>query len=360
MPAKFNNSLLLLARQYKGRTQGEVAADCGFNQGHYSRIENGMLPGGPSEENVEKLSASLGFPVGFFYQPDNVAGLPLSVHPMNRAKASLKETALRQIHAELNIRLIHLRRLLQALDLESEMPLPWIDVDEGGGPAGVARMVRRAWGISDGPVANLTEVCERAGVLVIWCDFDAPLDGVTMRVRDLPPCIFLKRRVPADRMRATLAHELGHIVMHQIPTDDIEDEANAFAAEFLVPRAELKRQVIGNRVTVEFLARLKAYWGVSMQFLLYRIGALGLINRHQKEYLWKKFSMNGWRKREPEETDIPPESPELFRSVIQIHADDLGYSMDEIAGLLLIGVRDVRALYGENISPKRSQLYVVR
>lgn len=352
--------MLLLARQYRGSTQGQVASDCGFNQGHYSRIENGLLPDGPSKDNVEKLSATLGFPISFFYQSDDVVGLPLSVHPMHRAKASLKETALRKIHAELNLRLIHLRKLLQAVDLESELTLPWIDVDEGDGPVGVARLVRRAWGISDGPISNLTEACERAGILVIWCDFDAPLDGVTMRVRDLPICVFLKRRVPADRMRATLAHEVAHIVMHRIPTDEIEDEANTFAGEFLVPIKELKKQVIGNRVTPEFLARLKAYWGVSMQFLLYRIGAAGLINRHQKEYLWKRFAMNGWRKREPEETDIPFEKPNLFQSIVQIHADDLGYNMDELEQLLLINVDDVRRLYGREILPKRSQLYAIK
>ena len=360
MPAKFNNLLLLLARQYRGWTQGHVASACGFNQGHYSRIENGLLPDGPSEENVEKLAEALNFPAEFFYQSDDIVGLPLSVHPMNRAKASLKETALKKIHAELNIRLVHLRRFLQAVDLESERPLPWIDVDEGGGPAGVARLVRRAWGIPDGPIKNLTELCERTGVLVIWCDFDAPLDGVTMSVRDLPVSIFLNRRFPADRMRFTLAHEIGHIVMHKIPTEEIEDEANAFAGELLVPRRELKKQVIGNKVTPEFLARLKAYWGTSMAFLLYRIGAEGLITPHQKAYLWKKFSMNGWQKREPEETDIAHESPELFKSIVQIHADDLGYSMIELSSVLKIDVSDVRELYGGDISPNRSQLYAIK
>ena len=360
MAKYFNSSMLLLARQYRGKTQGQVAGECGLNQGHYSRIENDLLPDGPAEETVAKLSKSLEFPIAFFYQSTDMAGLPLSVHPMNRAKASLRETAIRRIHAELNLRLIHLRRLLQAIDIESELPLPWIDTDECDGPANVARTVRRAWGIPDGPLGNLTEYCERAGILVIWCDFNAPLDGVTMRVRDLPTCVFLNRRVPADRMRATLAHELGHIVMHRVPTDNIENEANAFAGEFLVPIRELKRQVIGNRVTIEFLARLKAYWKTSMQFLLYRIGSEGLISRNQKEYLWRKFSTNGWRLREPEDTDIRAELPELYRSVLQIHVDNLGYGIVELGKLLAIFEVDVHELYGRDIVTKRGALYAVK
>src|SRR5690242_8504646 len=154
---------------------------------------------------------------------------------MDRKRASLGERALRQIHAEVNIRLIHVRRYLSAIDLTTDLPLPWIDVDEGGGPVGVARSIRKAWMIPDGPIGNLTEYCERAGIVVVWFDVDAPIDGVAIRVRDLPPCIFLNSRRPADRMRFSLAHELGHIIMHKVPTDEMETEANSFASELLVP-----------------------------------------------------------------------------------------------------------------------------
>ena len=360
MAGYFSTSMLLLARQYRGKTQGQVAAECGLNQGHYSRVENGLLPDGPNEKTVDRLAKSLAFPVEFFFQCSDMAGLPLSVHPMNRAKASLKETAIRRIHAELNLRLVHLRRLLQAIDIESELPLPWIDVDEGDGPANVARSVRRAWGVQDGPIANLTEHCERAGILVVWCDFRAPLDGITMRVRDLPACVFLNRRAPADRMRATLAHELGHIVMHRIPTDNIENEANAFAGEFLVPMKDLKRQVIGNRVTIEFLARLKFYWKTSMQFILYRIGSEELITKNQKEYLWKQFAINGWRMREPEDTEFKAEEPELYRSILQIHVDSLGYSIVELGRLLHVYEVDMHELYGRDLVTGRAKLYAVK
>ena len=108
----------------------------------------------------------------------------------------------------------------------------------------------KTWLVPDGPISNLTASCERAGIIVVWCDFDAPIDEITMRVRDLPPCIFLNGGATADRMRFSLAHELGHIIMHRIPTDEMEDEANRFAGEFLVPEKLLTNQVIGNRVTL--------------------------------------------------------------------------------------------------------------
>jgi Zn-dependent peptidase ImmA (M78 family) len=58
--------------------------------------------------------------------------------------------------------------------------------------------------IPPGPIQNLPELAERAGIIVIWCEFGAPIDGVTMNVPDMPSCIFLNREAPADRQRASL------------------------------------------------------------------------------------------------------------------------------------------------------------
>jgi len=344
MGPQFNHSLLLLARQYRQRSQKQVAAKARLTQGHYSRIENGLLPDGPSSENVEKIAAVLEFPASFFYLNDGLSGLPLSVHPMTRRKASVGERALKQLHANLNLRLIHIRRLLEAVEVDPELPLVKIDVDEAGGPAAVAQLIRQVWHLPPGPIDNLTEAAERAGILVIWCDLVSGIDGVTMWVRDIPPCIFLNRNAPADRMRASLAHEIGHVVMHQIPTDEIEDEANAFAAELLAPQSEMTREFIG-RLTLEKLARMKAYWRVSMQFLLYRAHALGCITKNQSQYLWKQISWHGWRTREPEETEFAHEKPNLFPHVVKLHSEDLKYEIEDFVRLLHTNPNDLRYFY---------------
>ena len=356
---EFNSSLLLLARQYRGASQAQVAAEAGLNQGHYSRIENGLTPDGPLPDSVARIASALRFPPAFFYQQDGLSGLPLSVHPFNRRKSVVGERALKQIHAELNIRLIHLRRYLRAADLDPALPLPFIEVDEGGGPAEIARTIRKAWSIPDGPIQNLTDCCERAGILVIWCELEKGVDGVTMTVRDLPPCIFLNKSAPPDRMRFSLAHELGHIIMHRVPTADIEDEANAFAGELLVPERVFWRSLIGHRVTLEWLAQQKAYWKTSMAFLLYRAGAIDAITRHQSEYLWKKISALGWRTREPEETDFPYEQPSVFPRLLRMHSEDLQYDLRGLEALLSTTAGDLQRLYGALVSGGKKGLYVV-
>lgn len=358
MSATFNPQLLLLARQYRRLSQTEVAERAGLNQGHYSRVENGLTVEGPSADVVERIANALTFPTEFFYQDDGLAGLPLSVHPMNRKKASVNEGALKQVHAELNIRLMHLRRYLRSVDIAPELARPCLDPDDCGGPREVAKMLRRAWLLPDGPIRNLTDLCERAGIVVAWCEFDAPIDGVAMCVRDLPPCVFLNSKVTADRMRFSLAHELGHVIMHRIPTDDIEDEANVFASEFLVPEQTFKRSLLGQKLTLEWLARQKTYWGVSMASLLYKAGEVDVITRHQSEYLWKKLSGLGWRLREPADTDLPYETPTVFPGLVRFHSENLQYSVDDLRRLLNADPSDVRKMYGQHLG--RQRLHVIK
>lgn len=360
MSAQFNTGLLLLARQYRGASQSQVASDAGLNQGHYSRIENDLLPEGPSEDSVKRIAKALQFPTEFFYQSDGLMGLPLSVHPMNRKRAAVGERALRKIHAELNLRLVHMRRFLRAVELRPSSPLPRIDVDDGGGPQEIARVIRRAWLLPDGPIADLTAACERAGILIILSDLEPGIDGVAMSARDLPPCIFLNRNSSADRMRFSLAHELGHVLMHRVPTDDMEDEANSFAGELLLPERQFRSSLIGQRVTLEWLARQKRYWRVSMAFILYRASAIGALTRHQSEYLWKQLSSLGWRTREPIETDIEPESPSVFNKLVRMHVDDLGFDMDTVSKLVACNAEDLLALYGGLVAPGRAPLRIVK
>jgi Zn-dependent peptidase ImmA (M78 family)/transcriptional regulator with XRE-family HTH domain len=361
MPDTFNHTLLLLARQYRERSQSEVARAAGLTQGHYSRIENGLLPEGPSEDSVARIAKALSFPPAFYYQPEKAVGLPLSVHPFHRKKQSVGERVLKRVHAELNFRLIHLRKFLESIETKQVLPLPLIDVDEGGGPREIARKIRAAWMIPPGPVENLTDLAERAGIIVIWCEFGAAIDGVTMMVPGMPPCVFLNRSTPADRMRASLAHELGHVIMHRVPTDSIEDEAYTFAAELLVPEREFRRDLIGGRITLERLARLKAKWRVSMQFLLYQAGQLDCIKPHQSQYLWKQISRLGWKTREPSETDFAHEPPALFLRVLNLHSEELGYKLPEFAALLHMDANDLRYLYGfQEASRTLAHLHVIR
>jgi len=60
----------------------------------------------------------------------------------------------------------------------------------------------------------------------------------------IQPLFFFNRDLPPDRIRLTLAHELGQYSYAQHSTPEAEEQAYAFAAEFLVPEDELKEHSI--------------------------------------------------------------------------------------------------------------------
>ncbi len=341
--ANFNHDLLRIARQTRGWSQTELSARSGVSQANLSKLENGLI--GPTEEVLGRVSKALGFPEDFFFQNDRIIGLPMSVR--YRKRASVGQKTIDRLEAELNIRILHLRKLLDAVELEPELPLPRLDVDDyGGDPERIAELVRRTWLVPSGPIRNLVAWVERAGCIVIHCDFAAlKVDGFTVQIPDMPPCIFLNRNMPADRQRFSLAHELGHVVMHQVPSPEMEDEADSFASALLMPERDIRPHLSGPRLTIQKLAALKPVWRVSMASLLVRAKDIGAITENQSRYLWRQMSSMGYRRAEPAELDFEMETPSILREILRFHFEELGYTVSDLARALCTSEDDLRALY---------------
>lgn len=336
--------LLRMARQARGWSQAELSRQSGVSQANLSKLENGLI--GPTEDVVERVAEALRFPVTYFFQDDRVVGLPMSVHPLYRKKASVGKKSTERLEAELNIRLLHLRRLFAAAEFEAELPLPRLDPEDYGcDPERIAELVRRTWLVPSGPIHDLVGWVERAGCIVIPCDFSGlSVDGVTVQVSDMPPCIFLNRNQPADRQRFSLAHELGHIVMHRVPSPEMEDEANAFGAALLMPAREI-RSYLGGRLSLQRLASLKPVWRASMAALLVRAKTIGAISPNQSQYLWRQMSSLGYRKLEPPELDFDPEEASVLPEIIRVHLEELGYQLNDLCEILHSTEQDVRAMH---------------
>ena len=92
------------------------------------------------------------------------------------------------------------------------------------------------------------------------------------------PILFQNRSLLGNRLRYSLAYELGQLVMHTRsvvpPERDVAKEANEFAAAFLMPENDIITD-FEEGVTLNLLAKLKTKWKVSMISLLYRADDLG-------------------------------------------------------------------------------------
>jgi Zn-dependent peptidase ImmA (M78 family) len=85
-----------------------------------------------------------------------------------------------------------------------------------------------------------------------------------------------------DRLRWSVAHEIGHATLHRRQRDgDIESQANEFACELLVPGVSLAREWPKNP-TIMSLLPLKERWGLSIQALTEHGFRLGLLDESKR------------------------------------------------------------------------------
>ncbi len=345
-----NGEMIVLGRQYRGMTARDLADAMGVSNSLLSMMERGTRTA--SDETIASLSRVLRLNSTFFTRTDRV--YPSNLHWRKSAKAGPRYVAAAE--AEMNVHRLTAEQLLRSIQVTAK-PLPSIDVEEHDSAAAIARTLRQLWKVSKGPILALYELIERNGVLVCLCDFESPdIDGRSMYTKDKQPILFVNRNSPMDRQRLTVAHELGHLVMHTnypVSRDrDVEAEAMEFASEFLMPSAELRPQLSGP-IKVELLADLKRYWRVSMQAILYRTRTERLITDTNWRRMWMEFNRLGIKRREPLELDPPMEKPVLLKRLVQMHQEELEMSLEEIAELCGVLTAELQEKYVEQGNRKQ-------
>ncbi len=355
--ADFNREMLILARESRGLTQTELAEQGLFSQAEISKFETGVKI--PTDEQVRGLASHLHYPQEFFYANETVRDFGSGCVYHRRRKTS-PEAKLKQLLMLVNLRRIHVKRLLTSVNTTSEFTFEELAIDEFDGNAVcVAQALRAIWKIPPGPVQNVVNIIESAGGIIVSCDFGTDkIDALSQWLPGLPPVFLVNSRIPTDRLRWTLVHEIGHIVMHRFPTDQMEKEADQFTAEFLLPEEEVKKHLYD--LSLPKLAQLKPYWRVSMNALLRRAGDLQTIAPRTKSYLWMQMGQRGYRTHEP--VDIPPETPSLLKDLLAVHREKLGYGTKELAQMLLLKESEVLTYYGDCLlgNSSRSGLRLVR
>jgi Zn-dependent peptidase ImmA (M78 family) len=324
--------MLVLARESRSMTQGDVAeamralegAGVKVTQGYVSRAEAGRLT--VTGERLAVYAAALGYPERLLCLSEHEVGAGSGlVH--HRKKQAGSAPDLRRIHALLNLTRIQLRALITGAPRRSGAGIPHIRVDDYDTPEDAARRVRAEWGLPLGPLSSVVAVIEDAGGLVARRALvppvrlnsgadSVPVDAVSGCAPGEDAVILLNVGTPAERERFTLAHELGHMVMHAIPGPGQEKQADRFAAELLMPADRIRGQ-LDTQIGLPLLLELKAQWKVSMWALMRRAYALGLISDWQYRTLAIEMSSLGYRTSEPAE--LHPEVPNAVTTLIDWH-----------------------------------------
>lgn len=336
---QINHKMVEIARISRGYNQSELAEKIGVEQGTLSKIETGLLK--PKEDIIDKLCNVLEYPVSFF--AENVIVLsPLITH--YRKRKSLTNTKLDLIEYNIYIKKHFIKKLLKSANIPNKI---FHISPEDHDAEDIARIVRQKWNIPRGPIKSMVSLLESAGVIVLQIEHnDEKLDGEMIPDESNLPVIYINKNLSGDRQRFTLAHELGHLIMHggaYIPNiDDAEREANYFASEFLMPADDIRYQ-LPESLSINQLGDLKRFWKVSMAAIIRRARDLNVIEDSRYTSLNVQLSRAGYKKKEPD-FDVFPDHPTIIKQLINIHFTDLGYSIEELAEYLSITVNEMKGM----------------
>lgn len=325
---EINYKQLIFAREYRGYSQTQLASKIiGLSQSNLSKYEKGV--GLLSIDVLNRIIDFLEFPSTFYEK--KISNTAENAH--YRRKKGMTKNERSQIDFSNKLLGYIVDQMGESIDFP-DMSIRMIDLDDGISPENAAQYTRKYLGLKDEPVRDIFSLLERHGIIVVELDYDVDLfDGVSFLTDGGYYVIIVNKNFSNDHKRFTLAHELGHLIMHTsndfLISDcrDKENEANKFASEFLMPADYISNSLRGLKLS--YLVELKRYWLTSMASLIRRAKDLKCITNDKYQYYNIELSRKGYKKKEPVEVYI--DKPLLYTEAYRLHKDELDYSDKEIA-----------------------------
>ena len=327
----FNGERLKLARIYRNMTASELAEKIGVSRQAVLQYEKNESK--PKLETEFTIITTLHFPRDFFYM-DNLSNIPIN-NTFFRALSSTKKIDL-QTQEEKTRFIVYIYEFLNNYFNYPELDLPEIDIDidlnKKENIEDIAIKVRNYWGLGNQPVENMVNLLENKGVIVSTLNVGKKtIDAFTQvhRINNKEKyCVVLSNdKQSVARRNFDAAHELGHIILHrniekleELSSEEqkkLEDQANSFAAAFLLPKNEFFNE-LKDPLNLEFYKELKKKWKVSIAAMVMRARQLERINNSQYIELVKSMNYRKWRTREPLDNQWKLQETILFKKSIDM------------------------------------------
>ncbi|PSU97837.1 DNA-binding protein [Photobacterium leiognathi subsp. mandapamensis] len=320
--AIYNSEQLKLARLAAGKSLIEVGEALGVTRQYVHKLEVGATP---SDEHIKTLANFLNVQESFFYKSRNRQIELEQCH--FRSVRSSTQTLKKMVMSQVEILDTHFLKLLENEIDFPEIKIPEIadaDISSVTQIELLAERVRRDLNIGLGPISNMTKLLEYIGCLVVNIkDVDERVDAFSI-YNSRPLVIRNTAKISPCRLRFDLAHELGHLIMHQgieSGCRKTEEQANNFASAFLMPRSTFSTEfpkMRGRNFNWDALGELKIRWGVSYKAIIYRAAKLGLITQEKAKSGFTYLNRSGQSKSEDNDDKVVVENPSLVQTAINI------------------------------------------
>lgn len=342
---KFNGQRLREALQFREMKMSDLSRATDISRQSLSLYANGENT--PPFENVEKIARWLEFPVDFFMAEDLCTTVTSNTYFRSQAAARKKEQNAQKIKLEYTAKMYEIflnyvdfpaLNLPSLIEFRNAAPNPELktDTEIAVNIEKLAERVRTEWGLGDGPIEDMQYLLASHGIIVTgFKNVTSSIDAFSQKIEVKGNgTVFIVALAigdkPMTRLNFDMAHELGHILMHNWDDsneelekeefNNLERQANRFASALLLPRESFGRDVRSYATNVEFYRSLKKKWNVSMQAMMYRARDLEIITGNQYSYMMRTISAKG--ERTHERGDIPGVlSNTIFQGAVDVLFD---------------------------------------
>jgi Zn-dependent peptidase ImmA (M78 family)/DNA-binding XRE family transcriptional regulator len=269
--AAFCPSRFAAARQRRGLGVAELAGLIGVHRHAIARYEAGQFV--PSPEHLRAAAKVLKFPERFFHG-DDICTIKHAVHSF-RAGSNLP-TCMRDMALGAAAVAVSFNR-----DAERFFSLPEVKLPDYSGrdPERAAELLRGRWELGSQPIGALMSLLEEKGIRIFSLPSDMSVTDTFSFWHGRTPFIFLMGDQPPNAMRADLARELAHLVLHrnsETASKIAHEKAKVFAEAFMLPASASGK--IRDVSEVSQLAPAAAHFGAPPIMLARRLHHLGVLS----------------------------------------------------------------------------------
>ncbi len=321
----FNGKRLREARRFRQLSMPQLAERLGVSKQMVFKYEHGEAQ--PSPKVYQKILIELDFPIAFFQKKDTFGYSDMGTFYRSRLSSTQSEKKPSEL----------LKKYLAVLTnfFETYVDFPKLDdIELSDDPVEAAAELRKVWNLGMKPISSMVNLLEIHGFPIAFINSNSEkVDafGSQIKVNDTKYYCMLvdERNNTFFRQQFSLAHELGHWALHSksvnpqeldtLEYKEIEDQANLFAACFLLPDKEFIRTIDPSKKDdLDMYLYLKSYWKVSVASMVFRARNLGVIDSEQYIRIQKRMSARGWRKVEPFDDVTPIRRPVLLKQAYRL------------------------------------------
>lgn len=311
----FNRERLTEIRAVRGMTMEQLANKLGITKQMVSKYEDGKSI--PQIEAIRKMATVLSVPKKFLFKESVALNTHSSTLFLRAPLVTPKKT---RAYARVISRWGY--ELAQSIENTSQ-PFINISIDEQLTIPEKAMELRRQWGLGTQPIKDMVALLESRGFNIFTIDSpELKTEAYSQIINGIPIIVINQQMGTAVRRRFSLAHELGHMVLHGHLVDwdfdlrdrEIEHEAQQFAEYFLLPAGGFDYSFVSPKM--EHLISLKKEWLVSLSAIVIHCENIGLIDASKREFLQRQINGRGWQKSEPLDNEIEYEKPHAIGNYI--------------------------------------------